>query len=112
VTNINGDGLEDVFIGSSKGNQKAMPRGQEEICLGTAGNSKGLLVEDIDACWVDLNRDGKPDLVVASGGNEFYGEDLHLSPRVYLNDGHANLQSTRCISWHLCECILCGFLMF
>jgi enediyne biosynthesis protein E4 len=43
--------------------------------------------EDVDACWVDVNQDGYPDLVVASGGNEYFGPDENLSPRVYLNDG-------------------------
>ncbi len=94
VADINGDGLEDVFIGSSKGNQKAIFL---QLQNGKFARSpqpamqKDSMDEDVDACWVDLNRDGKPDLVVASGGNEYFGEDPHLSPRVYLNDGHANL---------------------
>jgi hypothetical protein len=45
--------------------------------------------EDVAASWVDVNNDGNPDLIVASGGNEFYGNDSHNTPRVYLNDGKA-----------------------
>jgi hypothetical protein len=45
----------------------------------------------VDACWTDVNNDGSPDLVVASGGNEFYGPDTMLTPRIYLNDGHGHL---------------------
>ena len=40
---------------------------------------------------LDVNNDQYPDLVVASGGNEYYGNDEHLLPRVYLNDGKGNL---------------------
>jgi hypothetical protein len=47
--------------------------------------------EDIDACWVDVNNDKFPDLVVASGGNEYFGKSEFLLPRVYLNDGKGNL---------------------
>ena len=46
-------------------------------------------MEDIDATWIDVNNDGNADLVVASGGNEFFGPDPHLQPRVYLNNGKA-----------------------
>jgi hypothetical protein len=47
--------------------------------------------EDVDAQWYDVNNDNNIDLIIASGGNEYYGEDAHLLPRVYLNDGKANL---------------------
>ena len=48
------------------------------------------MYEDVDAVWADVNNDGNTDLVVASGGNEYYGTDEHLLPRVYLNDGKAH----------------------
>ncbi|HSC39295.1 MAG TPA: VCBS repeat-containing protein, partial [Chitinophagaceae bacterium] len=48
--------------------------------------------EGVDACWVDVNNDGNIDLVVASGGNEYYGHDEYLTPRVYLNDGRGHLE--------------------
>ena len=94
VADINLDGLDDVFIGSSKWKQNAVliqqPSGKfirfEEKDL-----RMDSTWEDVDAVWTDLNKDGFPDLVVASGGNEFYGHDIHLKPRVYLNDGKVNL---------------------
>ena len=47
--------------------------------------------------WVDVNNDSFNDLVVASGGNEYYGNSDFLLPRVYLNDGKGNLQTlSRC----------------
>jgi hypothetical protein len=92
VADINHDGLEDVFIGAARDKKSA-------VFLQTA-NGKFIRsaqpaidadssFEDIDATWIDVNKDGNPDLVVASGGNEFFGPDPHLQPRVYLNNGKA-----------------------
>ncbi|MEO7046690.1 MAG: VCBS repeat-containing protein, partial [Ferruginibacter sp.] len=39
----------------------------------------------------DVNNDGNLDLVIATGGNEYYGKDHHLLPLLYLNDGKGNL---------------------
>ena len=43
--------------------------------------------EFVASCVADINHDGFPDLVLANGGNEFYGNDEQLRPRVYLNNG-------------------------
>ncbi len=94
VADINHDGFEDVFIGSSKGTKSAVflqnPSGTFYRSTQPA-LEKDSMYEDVDACWTDVNNDGNIDLVVASGGNEYYGPDEHLTPRVYLNDGKANL---------------------
>jgi hypothetical protein len=92
VGDMNNDGLEDVFIGSSK-RQKSVIYLQKPA--GTFYKTSQPAIENdstfenVDACITDVNHDGFPDLVVASGGNEFYGRDEHLLPRVYLNDGKA-----------------------
>ncbi|RYY54198.1 MAG: VCBS repeat-containing protein, partial [Chitinophagaceae bacterium] len=51
--------------------------------------------EDVDAQWIDVNNDGFRDLVIASGGNEFYGNDAHNLPRLYLNDGKMHLEKSQ-----------------
>ncbi|RYZ52905.1 MAG: hypothetical protein EOP49_08490, partial [Sphingobacteriales bacterium] len=97
VADINRDGLEDVFVGNAR-DQKAAVYIQQ-----ATGTFRKLpqpvldadsIYEDTGACWADLNGDGAPDLVVASGGNEFYGEDFHNSPRVYLNDRKGSLSKS------------------
>jgi hypothetical protein len=92
VGDINKDGLEDVFIGSAKWEKSAIflqqANGQFRKTL-QPDIIKDSAYEDISACWTDVNNDGFTDLVVASGGNEFYGNDVHLLPRVYINNGKA-----------------------
>ncbi|MDQ6813704.1 MAG: VCBS repeat-containing protein, partial [Bacteroidota bacterium] len=90
VADINNDGMEDVFIGSSKG-------GHSGIFLQTAGGrfskldapalNRDSMFENVAATWADVNNDGYKDLVVAGGGNEYQGADAYLAPRIYMNDG-------------------------
>jgi ASPIC and UnbV./FG-GAP repeat. len=95
VADINHDGLEDIFVGASKTFHNALflqtPEGkfikksEPEMLLDS-------MWENVDAVWVDVNNDNNLDLVIASGGNEYYGQDQHLLPLVYLNDGKGNLK--------------------
>lgn len=91
---MNGDGLTDVFIGSAKGYKSTIwlqqPGGKFSEMKQPMLEADSIY-EDVDASMIDLNKDGFTDLVVASGGNEYYGTDIHLLSRVYLNDGKGNL---------------------
>ncbi len=94
VADINHDGLEDVFIGSSKENKGMVLLQQASgkfIRLPQPALDKDSVYESVDANWTDVNNDGHLDLVLASGGNEYYGQEEYLQPRVYLNDGKGGL---------------------
>lgn len=88
VTDINKDGLEDVFIGNARNKSAAIfiqqPSGNF-FHLSQPELEADSSYETTDAVWADVNNDGYPDLIAASGGNEFYGPDIHNAPRVYLN---------------------------
>jgi enediyne biosynthesis protein E4 len=94
VADINKDGFEDVYIGAARDHKSAVflqqPSGRFRQLPEPFLDSDSIY-EDVGACWADVNNDGNPDLVVASGGNEFYGNDFHNEPRVYVNDGRGNL---------------------
>lgn len=94
IADINHDGLEDVFVGSSKTFRNAVfiqTANGKFIQKQQPGMWQDSMVENAAAEWVDVNNDTHPDLVIASGGNEYYGEDYHLLPLLYLNDGKGNL---------------------
>lgn len=94
IADINHDGLEDIFIGSSKISlphlflQNANGKFSEHK---QAAFKQDSIYEEVDAKWIDVNNDRHVDLVVAEGGNEFFGKSNYLFPRVYLNDGKGNL---------------------
>ena len=94
IADIDHNGLEDVFIGAARTKKRAVylqePAGRF-VEMRQPALAADSAFEDIDATWIDVNKDGHADLVVASGGNEFFGNDIHNAPRVYLNDGKGTL---------------------
>lgn len=93
IADINHDGLEDIFFGAARDKRHALYLQQTSGKFNISTQpvlDQDSIYEDVDACFTDVNNDGNIDLVVASGGNEFYGDEFHNTPRVYLNDGKAN----------------------
>jgi len=95
VGDCNGDGLDDVFFGSSKWEKSALfiqqPGGRFYRSFQPALDMDSTY-EDTDACWADVNNDGYNDLIVASGGNEYYGSSKYQLPRIYLSGKGGLLQ--------------------
>ncbi len=94
VGDVNGDGQDDVFMGASRG---FAPTVYVQQTNGTFKNLPQPALdadadfEDIAAAWADVNGDGAQDLLVGSGGNEYFGKSAFLRPRLYLNDGKGML---------------------
>lgn len=91
---VNGDGLDDIFVGGASGQVGKLylqqKKGQfAEKKLTELAQDSGS--EDVDATFFDANGDGALDLYVCSGGyGNFTQEDPLLQDRLYLNDGFGN----------------------
>jgi hypothetical protein len=95
VADVNGDGLDDAFIGGAKDQPGRLlvqrPGG------GFASTNEPLLErdrvsEDVGAAFFDADGDGDRDLYVVSGGSEFSEMAPALDDRLYLNDGRGSFR--------------------
>ncbi|WP_422857838.1 VCBS repeat-containing protein [Flagellimonas sp. S174] len=87
VTDVNHDGLEDIFLSGAKAQASALFIQNESG--GFSQQQKGLFAkdafnEDVAHAFFDANGDGFEDLVVVSAGNEFKSSSK-IQPRLYLN---------------------------
>jgi hypothetical protein len=90
---VNGDGLEDIYICGSKGQAGAMMIQQKNgafLQVDKALFEADKISEEMDCDLFDADSDGDLDLYVACGGNEFPESSSALSDRLYFNDskGH------------------------
>jgi hypothetical protein len=95
VADINGDGLDDVFIGGARGQSSTIliqRSGGTFVKSNEKLFSQDSVSEDIGAVFFDANGDGHPDLYVASGGSEYSEDAPALVDRLYLNDGKGNFR--------------------
>ncbi|HEU5054151.1 MAG TPA: VCBS repeat-containing protein [Hanamia sp.] len=93
VGDVNGDGLEDFFVGGAtndtaklfiqQANGTFLPK--REFAFNQDKDN-----EDIGATFFDADNDGDLDLIVASGGNEQPQGSINLLTRLYINDGKGN----------------------
>ena len=91
---INGDGLDDLFIGGSKGNPGILFVQNERGALITHAVpdlASDRFYEDMGSILFDADGDEDLDLYVVSGGNEFAPGSERYQDRLYLNDGAGNL---------------------
>lgn len=88
VGDLNGDGLDDVFFGSSKFKNARLFfqyqdgfRPKDEDILASLNKP-----ENIFANISDYNNDGKNDLLVGNAGGEFYGNSKALSDQLFIQN--------------------------
>jgi len=87
---VNGDGLEDLFIGGARGQSGSLLIQQRNGSF--VSSNKKLFEEakeseDTDCALFDADGDGDLDLYVASGGNELPSSSSALADHLYLNNG-------------------------
>ncbi len=95
VGDVNGDGLQDIYIGGAAGQP-----GQLYL-----QNSSGRFIkkqekvfdeyadfEDVAVLLFDCDKDGDLDLLVCPGGNSFSAISRQMQLRLYKNDGKGNFE--------------------
>ncbi len=87
---VNGDGLEDVFIGGAKGQAGQL------YCQTNSGDfekkannifDEDKACEDVALCFFDADGDDDNDLFIGSGGHTEVPRSSTLQHRLYINDG-------------------------
>jgi enediyne biosynthesis protein E4 len=92
VGDINGDGLDDLFIGGTAGNpgQEYLQTNNGFVVSQQADFKRFSSFEDIAALFFDCDGDSDLDLFVGSGGNDHPISSTELQNRLYRNDGKGN----------------------
>lgn len=95
VGDLNHDGKDDVYFGSSKfkssqvyyQTESGFTRDSTTTIL-----SNNNIAEEIDALIVDINNDSKKELLTASGGGEFFGRSKALINTIYDVPANARIE--------------------
>ncbi|NJN26040.1 MAG: VCBS repeat-containing protein [Cyclobacteriaceae bacterium] len=109
---VNGDGLEDFYIGGAKDSSGALMIQQANGAFKKSNTQlfeMDALSEDTDAVFFDADQDGDLDLYVCSGSIELPNSSSGLIDRLYINNGSGifsksdqilptyNFESTSCV---------------
>lgn len=92
---VNGDGLEDVFIGGAAGESGVLYLQTSTGKFVRASSQPwqaDRASEDVGSLFFDADGDGDSDLYIASGGNEWFMPASELQDRLYRNDGKGNFE--------------------
>lgn len=97
VGDVNGDGLEDFFLGGAAGYSGALYVQNskdkfDEMKTGAWNQDKAS--EDMGIVFLDIDGDKDQDLFIVSGGNEFDLNDPDLQDRLYINNGRGKFQKS------------------
>lgn len=95
VGDVNGDGLDDLYLGGSAGQAKQLFIQQKNGKF-TESNQidfgMDVTTENTDALFFDADKDNDLDLFIVTGSNEFEENAPELHDLLYLNDGKGNFK--------------------
>lgn len=98
VADINGDDLEDFYIGGASGQSGALFVQNNQGQFNRISNSiweADKEKEDMSALFFDADTDGDKDLYVVSGGNEVSEDLSNFQDRLYINNGKGNFTKSK-----------------
>jgi len=92
---VNGDGLDDLFISGATGFSGVMYIQNENGGFSEKSGpwSQGKAREELGSAFVDVDGDGDQDLYVVSGGNEYDFSIRFYQDQLYINDGKGNFKN-------------------
>ncbi len=106
---VNGDGLEDFYVGGASGQPGTLmvQQGGKFIRKSIASFESDKSFEDMGATLFDADGDGDLDLYVVSGGSEFPDGSDRYNDRFYMNDGKGNFgKGDRILTTSSGSCVL------
>jgi hypothetical protein len=95
VADVNGDGIDDLFVSGALGQAGALYLGQPDGSFVLAPSqpwADAKEADDVGAIFFDANGDGKMDLFIAAGGVAYDRGDARLNNCLYLGDGHGGFR--------------------
>ena len=97
---VNGDGMEDLFVGGAKDQAGAIYLAQGDGTLKLSEQSalaRDAAYEDMGSVFFDIDGDSDLDLYVVSGGNEYPSGSGYYQDRLYINDGQGGFSNSNLI---------------
>ncbi|MBU2945737.1 VCBS repeat-containing protein [Zobellia uliginosa] len=93
IGDINGDNLEDFFVGGSFGHSgKLFTQKTDGTFLGIPITDGRKYEEDMGCLLFDADNDDDLDLYIVSGSTEFKSGSDYYKDRLYINDGNSNFK--------------------
>lgn len=89
---VNGDGLEDLVVGSASGYapQVFIQNLEGKFSVKNLIPEDGNFFEEMGILLFDIDNDSDLDMYLVGGSNEFLGDATEYTDRLFLNDGKGN----------------------